>query len=118
VRPDGAAPAADVPDGDGAPTVAVRGTSKALRELRGAVLAGGCAWVLGGIVEATHRNWWLGILATGLGVFAIRRSPDVGLTATDARVAASDRGNPLAWVIVPLGGVAMLARAGWLLGLI
>ena len=119
VAPDGAAPTADAPEaGVHAPRIAVRPASPALRTLRGAVLAGGCAWVLGGIVEATHRNWWLGILATGLGVFAIRRSPDLGLTTTDTRVPASDRGNPLAWVVVPLGGLAMLARVGWILGLI
>ncbi|MFO0933289.1 MAG: hypothetical protein U1E39_11345 [Planctomycetota bacterium] len=117
-RAHGDVPAVDAADGDGARGIAVRAASPALRALRGAVFAGGCAWVLGGLVEATHRNWWLGILATGLGVLAIRRAPDVGLTATDARVPSSDRGNPLAWVVVPLGGLAMLARAGWLLGLI
>lgn len=118
-RSHAAAHAAAAPEGRaGAPTTGVRPTSTAVRELRGAVLAGGIAWVLGGLVEATRGNWWLGILATGLGVFAIRRSPDVGLTATDARVPASDRASPLAWVVVPLGALGMLARAGWLLGLI
>jgi hypothetical protein len=110
LRGDGAAGDPD------AATAAVRSAAGAVAGLRAAVLCGGVAWILGGLVEATHGNWWLGILATGLGVLAVRRAPDLGFTRTDARVRASDRANPWAWAIVPLGAVGVLVRAAWLVG--
>jgi hypothetical protein len=111
-----AAAPADAPLGD-APAAPVReATRRGVRALRVATLGGGLAWLLGGLVETLRGNWWLGILVTGFGVLAVRLAGEVGWTRTDARVRASDRTNPWAWAFVPVGALAVGARAAWLLG--
>lgn len=81
-----------------------------------AVLAAfGIPWIAGGVVEALRGQGWLGVFAVAAGVGWMLCADTVLDRRTDRRLRRSDRHSFLPVVLVPLGGLALLVRAGWLL---
>lgn len=79
------------------------------------VLLSGFVLLAAGGIETMRRVWWFGLVGMAMGVLCIARFREIGTPSSDRRLRRTDRGNPVVWLLAPVGALVAAARAVWIL---